>query len=482
MARVLDRGGTFRGTLAAACLSGAFSLAVFSWLPRRSADTRARPGRCRRDPSAVLASCSLSSCSSRWRATRSAVRANFARDARVASCTSRRVASPKLFAERSPWPHASRCLTGCGLAGAPVLTCALVVRTSARSRSARCGANFRRPRAPPLGPGRGAGCSSTRCRLRRRSARDSSRQLTAGLVQADLVPGPPGPSSSAPTSPCVILDTTSISRARPASVLARSSVWPETGSRDLGSPKSPDGPTSIGDGNSSRGRLPLVFGSYDVEGTQDFNSAIFLDRRGGRARSMPTANRLFPAHRMVPSLFESEAVAGFPWLGRGRRSRGARANRAPPPAGGRARRAAHLYDAVEPAIAIATPCGGPELILTIRTMLGSRAARPAPPSRRLRFRSIGRAPAARAPICISAIISRARGVHRPSCTRGRFWSRPSLPRACAHSHARLVRLVRPSALLIRLGLLAGRCSRGRSVNPKRPKVPLFSSDGFSDRG
>lgn len=149
-------------------------------------------------------------------------------------------------------------------------------------------------------------------------------------------------------------------------------VWPETVyPTTFGVPKSPDGAAfdrTIAEFVNAAG-VPLVFGSYDVDGGNEFNAAVFLPPSADGAISYDTYRKtsLFPLTERVPALLDSRAVRRWlPWLGTWKPGAG-------PPVvrvrlrDGRALRIAPLicYDAVDPRLAIQAVRQGAEVILTL---------------------------------------------------------------------------------------------------------------------
>lgn len=149
-------------------------------------------------------------------------------------------------------------------------------------------------------------------------------------------------------------------------------VWPETVyPTTFAAPKSPDGAAfdrEIVD-FVARAGVPLVFGSYDVDGEREYNAAFALHAAAG-APPVFTAYRkaqLFPFTERVPFWFDLAPLrARLPWLGTWQPGTGARVLDLPL-ADGRALRIAPLicYDAVNPALAIAAVREGAELIVTL---------------------------------------------------------------------------------------------------------------------
>jgi len=149
-------------------------------------------------------------------------------------------------------------------------------------------------------------------------------------------------------------------------------VWPETVyPTTFGSPKSESGAefdraiaAFVNDVD-----VPLVFGSYDLDGADEFNAAVFLepsqDGRLGFEAYRKTS--LFPLTERVPALLESAFVRRWlPWLGTWKPGDGPRVLSLRL-ADGRDLRVAPLicYDAVEPRLALDAVRQGAELIVTL---------------------------------------------------------------------------------------------------------------------
>jgi apolipoprotein N-acyltransferase len=98
-------------------------------------------------------------------------------------------------------------------------------------------------------------------------------------------------------------------------------VWPETiYPTTFGTPKSADGAAfdrAIGAFVRDTG-VPLVFGAYDADGTDEFNAAILLEPTadGSVGFDAYRKTRLFPFTEYLPRLLEREAVRRWlPWAG-----------------------------------------------------------------------------------------------------------------------------------------------------------------------
>jgi apolipoprotein N-acyltransferase len=149
-------------------------------------------------------------------------------------------------------------------------------------------------------------------------------------------------------------------------------VWPETVyPTTFGTPKSEDG--AAFDREIERfvahTGVPLVFGTYDAEGGEEFNAAAFLNPDSDRRLALDTYRKaaLFPLTERVPALLDVALVRYWlPWLGTWKPGAGARVV----PLSlrdGRALRVVPLicYDALDPDLAIAAVRQGGDLIVTL---------------------------------------------------------------------------------------------------------------------
>jgi apolipoprotein N-acyltransferase len=149
-------------------------------------------------------------------------------------------------------------------------------------------------------------------------------------------------------------------------------VWPETVyPTTFGAPKSADGADfdrEIGAFVNHAG-VPLVFGTYDVEGGDEFNAAVFLQPAADGQVTFATYRKasLFPMTERVPAVLELTRVRQWlPWLGTWKPGKGPRIL----PLSlrdGRTLQIAPLicYDALDPERAIAAVRSGAELIVTL---------------------------------------------------------------------------------------------------------------------
>lgn len=173
----------------------------------------------------------------------------------------------------------------------------------------------------------------------------------------------------------MILDThyalsDSLLREAPVDVL----VWPETVyPTPFGVPKSEAGAeldAEIAAYVAAR-KVPLIFGSYDVEGGQEFNAAMFLSPGAKEAeapkREVYRKSKLFPLTEWVPELIDSPSLREWlPWTGRWTPGPGPRTvvlQRRD----GRVLKVAPLicYDTIFPSYVAAEASDGADLLLTL---------------------------------------------------------------------------------------------------------------------
>ncbi|WP_002637693.1 apolipoprotein N-acyltransferase [Myxococcus hansupus] len=149
-------------------------------------------------------------------------------------------------------------------------------------------------------------------------------------------------------------------------------VWPETVyPTPFGSPRSETGArldAEIANFVSERG-VPLVFGTYDLEGEREFNAAMFLGPSVGGVleRAVYRKTMLFPLTEWVPDAIDSPALREwFPWTGRWKRGPGPQSVSLKL-RDGRLLRVAPLicYDTIFPAYVAGGVRQGAELLLTL---------------------------------------------------------------------------------------------------------------------
>jgi apolipoprotein N-acyltransferase len=150
-------------------------------------------------------------------------------------------------------------------------------------------------------------------------------------------------------------------------------VWPETVyPTSFGKPKSEQGADfdrEIADFVAASG-VPLIFGTYDSDGSGEYNAAAFLEPRP-EARSDFQSYRktmLFPLTERVPAVLESGVLRGaLPWLGTWKPGSGPKVVPVTLPRTGRKLRIAPLicFDAIAPPLALEAVRKGAELIVTL---------------------------------------------------------------------------------------------------------------------
>ena len=149
-------------------------------------------------------------------------------------------------------------------------------------------------------------------------------------------------------------------------------VWPETVyPTTFGTPKSDDGAAFDREivRFVTRTGIPLVFGSYDAEGRNEFNAAVFLEPQAAAPVSFQTYRKtmLFPLTERVPAVLESNVVRGWlPWLGTWKPGSGPKVV-AMNLSGRRTLRIAPLicFDAVDPGLVLEAVAQGADLIVTL---------------------------------------------------------------------------------------------------------------------
>jgi apolipoprotein N-acyltransferase len=165
-----------------------------------------------------------------------------------------------------------------------------------------------------------------------------------------------------------------VALSRPALEQAKPDVllWPETMyPTTFGKPKSPEGAAFDAEivRFAREADVPLVFGSYDREGDDEYNAAMFLDADdAGKTRlGVYRKSFLFPLTERVPAWLDVAFVHRLmPWLGSWRPGDGARVQDLRL-RNGRTLRTAPLIclDAVDPGLAIAAVRAGAEVLFTL---------------------------------------------------------------------------------------------------------------------
>jgi apolipoprotein N-acyltransferase len=149
-------------------------------------------------------------------------------------------------------------------------------------------------------------------------------------------------------------------------------VWPETVyPTSFGAPKSADGAgfdRAIGALVAQSG-VPLLFGTYERDGDDEFNVAVLLESTAAAQVGFDSYRKstLFPFTEYIPAWIDSPRLrARLPWTGRWKRGDGPRVLDATLP-DGRSLRLAPLicYDAIDPGFAATAVRAGAELLTTL---------------------------------------------------------------------------------------------------------------------
>lgn len=202
----------------------------------------------------------------------------------------------------------------------------------------------------------------------------ATRPITATLVQGDLAKYERLREEIGTYETVrMILDRyVGMSRAALAQAKPDVLLWPETMyPTTFGKPKSPDGAAFDAEivEFAREAGVPLVFGSYDADGENEYNAAMFLDvgTDGRPSVGVYRKSFLFPLTERVPAWMDVAFVRRLmPWLGSWKPGSGARVE-ALPLRDGRTVRAAPLicFDAVDPGLSIAAVRGGAEVLFTL---------------------------------------------------------------------------------------------------------------------
>lgn len=198
--------------------------------------------------------------------------------------------------------------------------------------------------------------------------------LTATLVQGDLAQYERLRSEIGTYETVrMILDRyAGMSRAALAQTKPDVLLWPETMyPTTFGKPKSPDGAAFDAEivEFAREAGVPLVFGSYDFDGTNEYNAAMFLDVSADGRPSVGIYRKsfLFPLTERVPVWLDFAFMRRLmPWLGSWKPGSGARVESLPL-RDGRTVRAAPLicFDAVDAGLSITAVRGGAEVLFTL---------------------------------------------------------------------------------------------------------------------
>lgn len=388
--RVLDRLSTMRRALAAGtAMAVAFELAVFGWFAPAMADYTGAP------TVVLLAIVTLLSPFLQPELVTVALarvyvrRAGLDRNAVALVSASTFVATeaimPKLFGDTLGYPlHGAAWLRqGADVAGVPGLTFVMVLVNEAASTVLRAlaaeGRGAIRSRAV-LAPAATAvalvvalaGYGAWRCGQLAASA--DVAPVTVGLVQADLdhydrMAAEIGRYATVRA----ILDThTELS----APALARDDldllIWPETVyPTTFGKPKSDAGADFDREivAFVERAGVPLVFGSYDTDGTVEYNAAFFLAPDAGKPLPFGIYRkaRPFPLTERVPAFLDFPLLRrAMPWLGTWSAGAGGSVVPVVLPRG-RTIQVAPLicYDVLDPALARSAVRAGADVIVTL---------------------------------------------------------------------------------------------------------------------
>ncbi|RJS21383.1 apolipoprotein N-acyltransferase [Corallococcus sp. H22C18031201] len=288
---------------------------------------------------------------------------------------------PKLFAETLGHGfYASEWLRqGADVAGAPGLTLVLLVVNEcvlAAVKGWRAGGARRAVRPVAVALAVGLGCLAYGAvRLRQvRAAVAPGPGLRVGAVQANITHYEKLAAERGTYDVVrMILDThyalsDALLRSGPVDLL----VWPETVyPTTFGVPKSEDGAALDDEIRAfvTRSGVPLVFGTYDLEGEREFNAAMFLgpDGHGGLTRTAYRKTMLFPLTEWVPESVDSPTLREWlPWTGYWKRGPGPRVV-ALPLREGRVLKVAPLicYESIFPGYVAEEVRQGAELLLTL---------------------------------------------------------------------------------------------------------------------
>jgi apolipoprotein N-acyltransferase len=388
--RVLDRVVTMRGALVAGtAMAVAFELAVFGWFAPAIADYTGAP------TLLLLGILTLLSPLLQPELVTVALARVFVRRAGLGTWAVALVSAstfvateavvPKLFGDTLGYPlHGAVWLRqGADVAGVPGLTFVIVLVNEAVWAALRAARRDGKPslwsRAvlAPAGTAIAlvvvlASYGAWRCRQFAPSPADSP--VTVGVVQADLdhydrMAAEIGRFETVRR----ILDThTELSEPALAHAGLDLLIWPETVyPTTFGKPKSEAGADFDREivAFVERARVPLVFGSYDTDGTVEYNAALFLapDAGGPRPFAIYRKARLFPLTERVPAFLDVPLLRrALPWLGTWSAGAGGSVVPVTLPRG-RAIRVAPLicYDVLDPGLARAAAYAGADVIVTL---------------------------------------------------------------------------------------------------------------------
>ena len=384
---VLDRVRTWRGALVAGlAMAAAFEVAVFGWFALAIQDYTGLPTAAG-GALLGLAGPLLQPQFVAVALVRTRVRRThgwrLAALATAATYVAAEYVVPKLFGDTLGY-----CLDGslwlrqgADVAGAPGLTFVMVLVNECLRAALTAARGERRLRGravavPALGAAALvaalAGYGAWRCAVFAPDARD--RALVVAAVQADLAHYDRMAAELGRYETVRRVLDRHVELSAPA--LARSDlallVWPETVyPTTFGRPKSEDGAAfdrEIADFVAAAG-VPLVFGSYDTDGREEYNAAFFLAPDAGGPTPFATyrKTRLFPLTERVPAFLESERVRRWlPWMGTWTPGAGATVVPVRLRDGSTVRVAPLIcYDVLDPELAYAAARDGAQLIVTL---------------------------------------------------------------------------------------------------------------------
>jgi apolipoprotein N-acyltransferase len=386
---VLDRVRSLRAALAAGlAMAVAFELAVFGWFSLAIADytggSAVLPlvGLGMAAPILQLQFVTVAVLRTYVRASRGGTAATVLVTA--AAYVATESFAPKLFGDTLGYPlYGSVWLRqGADVAGVPGLTFLIVavnecVRAVLRAHEARpARAAWTRQALLPAVSGLAlvsalAAYGAWRCA--QLAASSDGAALTVGIVQADLghYDRMAAEIGRFETVRRILDDYVELS----APALAREDLalllWPETVyPTTFGKPKSEDGAAfdrEIVD-FVAHARVPLIFGSYDTDGSEEFNAAFFLAPDGGaQPFGIYRKTRLFPLTERVPAFLDGAWIRrALPWLGTWSPGSGARVV----PVALRDGTSIHVaplicYDVLDPELARESVRHGADLIVTL---------------------------------------------------------------------------------------------------------------------
>jgi len=162
-----------------------------------------------------------------------------------------------------------------------------------------------------------------RAELAAQSARGDARTVTAALIQASIT-GYEELRRTRGTFGAVdwiLKEHVALSDSALEGAAVDFVVWPETVyPTTFGRPKSEDGRAFDAEITRfvERTKVPLLFGSYDVDGADEYNAAFLVDTRVDEHVAQPAYRKthLFPLTEYVPAWLESETSRHrLPWLG-----------------------------------------------------------------------------------------------------------------------------------------------------------------------